>query len=88
MFISAEATDPLADPAQACLGLLQNSCWEAEGCLAPPWAALCMELLAKAGPPHTRSLPPKTQELLQLKHVAVEAGVTGEGRELGLGRSL
>lgn len=77
---------PLADPAQACPGLLQNSCWEAEGCLAPLGGQRCAWSLAKAGSPTHGHYLPKTQELLQLKHVAVEAGgAGGGGREWGLG---
>lgn len=65
---------PLADPARACPGLLQDSRWEVEG---PPGAAgratLGMEPGQRRLPTHGHYLP-KTQELLQLKHVAGGSG--------------
>lgn len=79
-FVSTEAADALGRPCPSPPWAHQGSCWGAQGCLAP----LGGRLWDGARPtlaPHTRSLPPQTQELLQLKHVA------GRG-EWGLGRSL
>lgn len=53
VFISAEATDPLCRPCPSLPRAPQNSCWEAEGCLAPLGGQLWGWSHANAGSPHT-----------------------------------